>query len=97
MNKLVLILPNGDEAVLSYQSDLIMLHSDCISAQWPPQNVGVEVCSFGRDKTVKVGFHPTNGMHFQNYQSFYFKKEHEQDLLVFFKKLGFPCPQITHN
>jgi hypothetical protein len=84
---------SGNPVSLSYRMDLIMLHSDNMSAQWSPEHVGVEVCSFGREDVVKLAFHSTGGHSGQNYQSFYFKKAHKEDLILFFKKLGFPCPQ----
>jgi hypothetical protein len=84
----------GECVNLSYQMGLIMLHSSYISAQWHPKHVGVEVSSgFGMEKTFKVAFWPTNGLHVDNYQSFFFMIDDMAKTLLFFKKLGFPCPQ----
>ena len=90
---LSLMFKGGGKAFLSYQRALIMLHGDFISAQWQPDSIGIEIMVY--DQTLKVGFHPNgNVQHFNNYQSFYFEREHYDEVLKFFKSLGFPCPQI---
>lgn len=89
--ELKLKLKGGGELLLSYQLDLIMLHSDFISGQYAPDAVGIEITTH---KTfVKVAFHPVKPVHFQNYQGWFFEPEHKDELLSFFKKLGYPCPQ----
>ena len=87
-------LHGGGKATLSYTLDLIMMHSDFISAQWQPDSIGIEVMAY--DDTVKVAFHPYSKdvKHFvNNYQSWYFDIAHKDELLDFFKKLGYPCTQ----
>lgn len=86
----------GAEYVFSFQQNLIMLHCHVISAQWNPDQVGVEVM-LSKD-CVKVGLsailpREVDAIHFPNHhQSFYFKPKCYPDLLKFFKALGFPCP-----
>ena len=79
---------------ISYQSDLIMLHSDFISAQWHPDTVGIEIQSY--NDTVELAFHPNSKTSPYNYQSWYFDIEHKEAILKFFMLLGFPCPQTPH-
>ncbi len=79
---------NGDDATWSFQMDLIMLHTSCISAQWEPDTIGVEVMH--HEDCIKVGMHPVGGN--TNYQSFYFEPKYFGEILAFFKSLGFPCP-----
>ncbi len=78
---------SGSEAIWSFQYNLIMLHSDFISAQWEPDSIGVEVLHQGC--SIKVGMHPTTGV--SNYQSFCFSVDSYDEILLFFKFLRFPC------
>ena len=74
------------EVYWSYQSNLIMLHADFISAQWEPNKVGIEVMK--QPENMKVAIHHIGVGH---HQSFYFKQDNFEDLLCFFRLLGFPC------
>ena len=79
---------DGQEATWSFQMKLIMLHTDFISAQWEPNSIGVEIMH--HKNCIKVGMHPVGGN--TNYQSFYFDVQFFEEILTFFKTLGFPCP-----
>ncbi len=78
---------DGREAIWSFQQKLIMLHTDCISAQWEPDTIGVEVMH--HEKCIKVGMHPVGGN--TNYQSFYFDPRFFGEILTFFRSLRYPC------
>lgn len=88
MKKTEVLTATGNNACWSLQHNLIMLHSGCISAQWEPDTIGVEIMHTG--KNIKVGMHPVRGN--TNYQSFYFDIRFFEEILTFFKALGFPCP-----
>ncbi len=89
---LLLKMTSGAEAEISYQENLIMLHSPDISAQWSPNRIGLEVTKFG--EIVKVGFKtlsPKDPNVIFNYQSFHFAVEHYGRICEFFKAFGFPA------
>lgn len=81
---------DNQDAIWSFQQNLIMLHSGFISAQWDPDAIGVEILHQG--ESVKVGMHPVKNN--TNYQSFYFLPNDFEEILQFFKILGFPCPNL---
>jgi len=87
-----LTLIGDQEAQLSYQSDLIMLHSDAISAQWSPNNTGLTVMK--TSELVKLGFTTVSrtgdSSVSRNYQSFHFVPENYDEIKAFFSALGFP-------
>lgn len=87
MKQTVIETSNGDEATWSFQSKLIMLHTSCISAQWEPDTVGIEIMHC--KECIKVGLHPIGGN--SNYQSFYFNPRYFGEILTFFRSLGYPC------
>ncbi len=93
---LLLKMTSGAEAEISYQDNLIMLHSPDISAQWSPNRVGLQVTNHGT--LVKVGFttlsskDPSVSNH---YQSFHFAVEHYDRICEFFKAFGFPAHCFT--
>lgn len=94
MKELKVKTVTGYEMTFSYQADLIMLHSDFISAQWSPDCTGIEVANQGVN--VKVAFHTISkitDVNFPPYQSWYFNVDEFEPLLAWFKSLGFPCPQ----
>ena len=68
-------------------SPIVMLHSDQICAQWGLNHVGI--CVIRQPENVKIEVHNIESLF--NYQSFYFKKECFEDLLLFFRAQGFPC------
>lgn len=84
-------MESGANAVLSFQMNLIMLHSPDISAQWEPDHVGVQVFNYG--ERAKIGFTLMSDldpdMH-TNYQSFLFDGDYYPLICQFFKKLNFP-------
>lgn len=90
-------LVSGETVTISYQMDLIMMHSQWLSAQWHPDQVGVQVSR--QEKCVQLGIsailpREVDIKHFPNHhQSFYFDKNEYDTILNFFKKLGFPCYQ----
>ena len=63
-----------------------MLHSGFISAQWEPDIIGVQVLR--QPENVMVAMHHIGVGH---HQSFFFRKEHYEEILCFFRLLGFPC------
>ena len=80
------------DATLSVKQTLIMLHSECISAQWPLDGTSVELTNLP-DGTTKVGFHHT-GCASGTYQSFYFNGDIFITIEMFFKSWCFPVPRI---
>ena len=87
MKKIDILHNTGDEAMFSIQQKLLMLHSECISAQWELNAVGVEITHHG--KFVKVGMHTLDTT--MNYTSFHFDASSFTEIVMFFKSLGFPC------
>ncbi len=89
-------MTSGAEAEISYQDNLIMLHSPDISAQWSPNRIGLQVTNHG--DLVKVGFttlstsDPSVSTH---YQSFHFDSQHFEEIEKFFKVFGFPSQCFT--
>lgn len=85
-NKVDLILTGGQKAELSLRSGLIMLHADCISAQWPLN--GVSVTILPTEVKFKIGFHLMRVS--MSYQSFDFDRRYGfTESLAFFGELGF--------
>lgn len=95
MHKIDVTLAGGNPCTISFQSDLIMMHSTFLSAQWNPDQVGIEVSHC--QNCVKVGISATlpsviPSEFFPNHhQSFYFSVDDYKPLLEFFKALRFPC------
>ena len=80
-------------ATLSVKEGFIMLHSECISAQWPLDFTGVQITNYGEFECyIKVGFHHT-GCSTQPFQSFYFNANMLKEIEDFFKSWRFPVPR----
>lgn len=82
-------------AKISVMNNLIMLHSDHISAQWPLDHTGVELTHQGNG-IIKLGFHHT-GCATQTYQSFYFDARYHEVIHLFFKTYGFPMYKAMYD
>lgn len=87
--KLNVEMIGGSQAQLSFQSGLIMLHTDYMNAQWHPDYVGVQVLL--TMDYVQVGLSNTTGMA-NHHQTFMFESACYGRILTFFTDLRFPCP-----
>ena len=81
-------------ATISIRKDLIMLHSDCISAQWPLNGTGVSLHHISKN-FIKLGFHSV--LTPLSYQSFFFDAKEFDDVDRFFKGFGFPMPKPLND
>ncbi len=79
------------DATLSVYEELIMLHSACISAQWPLNDTGVQLTRFGSNN-LRIGFWHT-GCSAETYQSFIFNANKFLEIEKFFKDHHFPVPR----
>ncbi len=91
MIEINVVMNSGDKASLSFQQNLIMLHSTNISAQWPPNNVGVQVERYTDFTKVSFQISRTNELALaQSHQGFMFHSDEYDKLVTFFKALSFP-------
>ncbi|EOV8094093.1 TPA: hypothetical protein NGR52_004247 [Vibrio parahaemolyticus] len=96
-----LTLHNAGEAQLSYwqQSKLVMLHAECISAQWGLNDFvpTIQVCSkshfqLGLDTHLS---HRHPNVYTPNYQSFFFDIADFEKVVDFFALLRFPMERCV--
>ena len=87
---------DGSLGELSFQSGLVMLHSEIISAQWHPDRVGLTL-QFIREDAFKMGLQVVapdtlrvDMQMLQSYQSFHFAESCFDDVVTFFKTLRYP-------
>lgn len=78
------------DVTISVQLELIMIHADGLSCQWPLDGTGVQISNPPDRQIMQVGFHSTTS---QSYQSFFFRSDQFEELEAFFKGYGFPVPR----
>lgn len=83
-------LSTGEAATLSYQCDLIMLHTASTNAQFEPKKTGVKM-EIINDQPLQVGFYSEGLL---TYQSWFFAREDAEKVTTFFEALGYPAVEI---
>lgn len=82
---------SGVDVELSYQSNLIMMHSADICAQWSPDAISVRVFNFDERTKLDLTTHSkTDHQANYNHQTFYFEAPSYDLVCNFFRKLNFP-------
>lgn len=80
---------HGKDMTVTIQSELIMVHSEDISMQWPLNGVGVLVIPvLDAEYPIRLAF--MSGI---SYQSFHIEHRFYDQLREFFRTAGFPMPE----
>lgn len=89
------VIDAGDEKAgeIRYdpRTDLLFMYGPAVCAQWDCKHVGVELTQLS-DAVLKMAF-LSNG-HPNHYQSFYVRADRAKQLTLFFRRLGFPVPDM---
>ena len=87
--ELVLKTKTCGEVILSFKCELIMMHSQFISAQFEPDKIGVQVSGYSSNNLLTIAF-TTLGDGIGNYQKWAFKLDNNfPQAETFFRSIGF--------